>query len=264
MNGKITASAALCLCALATAPGASAGTGHGFYLGAAAGAGDVMATDLRQRGAVHLGPGKLPIDAEGPTEHRTRVHLGSLQLGYDFAPWQTAQSPWGITPALELEGIYIDKHSPTGNMPVHPAFLGTQYVTVPTRAGLLMGNALLTFRTPWADSVFPVLGVGAGAAFVSIRGADSANPGEPGINHFNSDPDASDTAFALQLRAGLNIKLGANLHLLTEYRYLTIDATRYTFGATDYPGEHQPTDRWRLDMARQKYHLVTAGIHYRF
>lgn len=57
-----------------------------------------------------------------------------------------------------------------------------------------------TIETPYSNKVFPYIGVGAGVAFVSIKGLDSANPSEPGINHFNSDPDASDSAFAMQLK----------------------------------------------------------------
>lgn len=259
-------SAAVCVSlgsAAAQANDTAATQTGGFYVGALAGVGAARSTDMQQRGAVHLLLGKLPIDAKGPTESSTRTHLGGLQLGYEFDSWQH-RPQWHITPTAELEAVYMGKHSPTGEMPVHPAFLGMQYVTVPTQIGLAMLNAGLIFKTPYSEKVLPMLGIGAGAAFVSITGADSANPSEPGINHFNSDPDASDTALALQFKAGVKIRMSTRLDLLAEYRYLTIDATHYRFGETDYPGEHQPTDSWRLDMDRQQFNFFAAGFHYRF
>jgi hypothetical protein len=57
-------------------------------------------------------------------------------------------------------------------------------------------------------------------------------PGEPGINHFDSGPDASATAFAMQFKAGLKGEVARNLLLFAEYRHLTINPTQYTFGET--------------------------------
>ncbi len=237
----------------------------GAYVGAFGGVGASIATNLKQRGAVHINERfSLPIHANGSTGSSTRVGVGGLQLGYEWDAWRPAAATWGVRPAAELEGIYIGRHSPTGEMPVRPAALGTQYVTVPTKVGLLMANLVFTFETPYSNRVLPYVVVGAGAAFVSIKGSDSANPMEPGINHFNSDPDASDTAFAMQLKAGVKTEVRKNLHFFAEYRYLSIDATRYTFGATDYPGLHLPTAKWKVDMGRQNYNLFLAGLQYRF
>src|SRR3546814_3155395 len=96
--------------------------------------------------------------------------------------WKVGHSKWGLKPAAELEGIYLGKHSPTGTMPVRPRFLGTQYVTIPMTAGVFLANAVFTFETPYSSTVFPYLGVGAGVARISIKGSDSANPSEPGID----------------------------------------------------------------------------------
>jgi len=237
----------------------------GVYIGAFGGTGASIATSLRQRGAVHINEHlRLPIDAKGSTESSTRVGLGGLQLGYAWGPLRPDGANWNLSPAAELEGIYIGKHKPMGVMPVHPRPLGTQYVEVPTSLTLFMANAVFTLHTPYSDRIFPYVGVGAGLARVSIKGSDSANPMEPGINHFNSDPDASDTAFAMQLKAGFKADVTRNLSVFTEYRFLTVDSTRYTFGATDYPGVHLPTDSWRVDMGRQKYNLFVAGLQYKF
>lgn len=249
------------------APGFAAelSSNAGVYVGAFGGVGASIATSLQQRGAVHINERfSLPINAQGSTSSSTSIGLGGLQLGYEWDQWRAGNDNWGIKPAVELEGIYIGKHSPTGEMPVRPTALGMQYVTVPTKVGLVMANAVFTFDTPYSERIFPYLGAGAGVAFVSIKGSDSANPMEPGINHFNSDPDASDTAFAIQLKAGFKAEVTKNLSLFTEYRYLAIDSTRYTFGPTDYPGLHLPTASWRVDMGRQKYNLFVAGLQYRF
>lgn len=240
---------------------------EGMYAGVFGGVGAATATSLQQRGAVILPAGQplslLPINAQGSTSSSTSVALGGAQLGYEWSGLKLG-SDWAMRPAAELEGIYIGKHSPTGEMPVMPRFLGMQYVTVPTTVGALMANAVFTFETPYSKSILPYIGVGAGVAHVSIKGADSANPSEPGINHFNSDPDASDTAFAVQFKAGLKGEITKRLTLFAEYRRLSINSTSYKFGATDYPGVHFPTHTWKVDMGRQNYNLFVAGLQYKF
>jgi len=240
---------------------------EGLYVGAFGGLGAVQSTSLQQKGAVFLQPPdpspKLPINAQGSTGSSTDVAVGGLQLGYEWNGWNVG-SNWKLRPAVELEGIYIGKHSPVGEMPVRPTALGTQYVTVPTTAGVFLANAVFTLRTPYSDKIEPYAGIGAGVALVSIRGSDSANPSEPGINHFNSDSNASDTAFAMQAKVGLKGRIGKHLSLFAEYRYLSIDATSYTFGSTDYPGVHLPTTSWHVDMGRQQYNLFVAGLQYKF
>src|SRR5690554_3351118 len=142
-------------CALADTTGKA-----GFYVGAFGGTGASIATSLQQRGAVHINDRiSLPIHAKGSTESSTRVGLGGLQLGYEWDSKAFA-SNWAVRPALEVEGIYIGKHSPTGVMPVRPQALGTQYVTVPTTAGLLLANAVFTFETPYSRRFLPYVGIG--------------------------------------------------------------------------------------------------------
>lgn len=244
---------------------AQAEANSGAYAGIFGGAGASIGKSLRQRGAVHINDRfSLPIDAQGSTGSSKSLGLAGLQLGYEWDAWRPGSTNWGLRPAVELEGIYLGKHSPTGEMPVHPAALGTQYVTVPTKVGLLMANAVFSFETPYSSKVFPYVGAGAGVAWVSIKNSYSDNPMEPGINHFNSDPDASATAFAMQFKAGIRAQISKKLHVFTEYRYLTVAPTRYNFGATDYPGLHLPTADWRVDMGRQKYNLFVAGLQYRF
>ncbi|MFT0532508.1 outer membrane protein [Castellaniella hirudinis] len=251
----------------AAAPGQAAGEpgADGPYLGVFGGLGTLRNTSLRQVGTVFL-PRPLPnlsIDADGGTD-TPGLGLGGVQAGYEWGAIRPGQAGWGIRPALELEGLYLGKHTPKGTMPVDPAFLGTQYVTIPMQGYLLMANAVLTLETPYSQRFFPYIGAGAGAARLSISGADSANPSEPGINHFNSDASASDTAFAYQLRLGVKGRLTPALTVFTEYRRLGVAGTRYTFGRTDYPGEHLPTDTWDVRLGKLKYDLFIVGLQYRF
>jgi len=155
-----------------------------------------------------------------------------LQAGYEWKPQAFGQTEWGLKPAAELEGIYIGQQSPVGDMPITPSVMGTQYVTLPTTVGVVLANAVFTVQTPWSSKIFPYHGVGAGVARLSIQGANSTNPSEPGINHFDSGPDASATAFAMQFKAGLKGEVARNLLLFAEYRHLTLNPTQYTFGET--------------------------------
>lgn len=256
----------LLLCSFGGGACLAAGTPSdpGAYIGLFGGAGSATSASLQQKGAVLLNSTRsLPINASGSTGS-THVPMGGAQVGYEWGLWNLGSSKWGLKPAAELEGIYLGKHSPTGEMPVIPRALGTQYVTIPMTAGVLMANATFTVQTPYSHKVFPYIGVGAGVAFVSIKGSDSANPSEPGINHFNSGPDASDSAFALQLKAGVKAEVYKNLSLFTEYRYLSINGTNYTFGSTDYPGVHLPTKAWHVNLGRQKHHFFVAGLQYKF
>lgn len=244
---------------------ADAQSEQGAYVGVFGGSGAAIATSLQQKGAVHLPGGRnLPINANGSTGSSSRVSLGGVQVGYEWDKWGFKQSRWGLKPSVELEGLFLGKYSPTGTMPVKPSALGTQYVTIPTQTNLLLANAIFTIKTPYSDKVFPYVGAGAGVAFVSLKGTDSANPSEPGINHFNSGPNASATAFAFQLKTGLKAEIKKNLYLFTEYRYLSINATSYKFGATDYPGLHFPTAPWHVNLGRQQYNFFVAGLQYKF
>ena len=234
-------------------------------MGAWGGLGSLDSTSLRQVGAVILPKPlpNLPVDADGDTD-KPRVALGGVQFGYQWPGWYSATSGWGLLPAFELEGLYLGTHTPEGEMPIQPQFLGTQYVTLHMKGYALLANILLAVETPYSQRVFPYAGVGMGTARVSITDSESANPSEPGINHFNSDPDAADSATTWQLRLGVKGNLTRYWSLFAEYRYLHIDDTRYTFGSTVYPGQHPPTDSWDVRLGKLEYNLFVAGLQYRF
>ncbi|MGE4338851.1 MAG: outer membrane protein [Pigmentiphaga sp.] len=253
-----------CLFGASTCVAADATNEQGVYIGLFGGIGSVSSTSLRQEGGFYL-PGPLSrrvaVDANGHVGSKS-VALGGIQAGYEWNRLSFGQEKWSLKPAVELEGIYLGKHSPVGALPIEPHVLGTQYVTVPMTTRALLANAVFTFRTPYSNSIFPYLGAGVGVARVSIKGADSANPNEPGINHFDSGPDASDSAFAMQFKAGLKGKVANNLFLFAEYRHLFVNSTRYTFGETLPP--HLPTDPWDVSLGRQNYNLFTVGLQYKF
>src|SRR5690606_14376371 len=166
------------LCAFGAAPCSAqvAASESGVYMGVFGGLGSASSASMQQKGAVHLNQHfSLPINARGATDGGN-VWLAGLQAGYEGKRWDFGSSKWGVKPAAELEGFYIGRHTSVGEMPVMPRFLGTQYVYFPMSAGVVLANAVFTFKTPYSDRIFPYLGVGVGAAFTSVKGSDSANP----------------------------------------------------------------------------------------
>lgn len=239
MKSRSSALSAL-VCSLGAGPGFASDTpsGQGFDIGLFGGAGTASSMSARQEGGFYL-PGPL-----------------STRVGVD------AQGQTGGEPVGEREGIYIGQQSPVGDRPITPGVLGTQYVTLPMTVGVVPANAVFTVQTPWSSKIFPDLGVGAGVARLSIQGANSTNPSEPGINHFDSGPDASATAIAMQFKAGLKGEVARNLLLFAEYRHLTLNPTQYTFGETLPP--HLPTDSWSVSLGRQVHNLLVAGLQFSF
>lgn len=147
-------------------------------------------------------------------------------------------------------------------MPINLGVLGTQYVTIPMTVGVVLASAVLTVQTPWSSRIFPYLGVGAGVARLSIKGANSTNPSEPGINNFDSAPAASGRAFAVQFKAGLKGEVARSQLLFADYRYLTLNPAQYTFGET-LPS-HLPTDSWTVSLGRESHNLFVAGLQLKF
>lgn len=200
-------------------------SGQGFYVGLFGGAGTASSMSAGQEGGFYL-PGPLNtqvgVNAQGKTGGEPVGVLG-LQAGYEGKRQALGQSEWALKPAAEREGMYIGQQSRVGDMPITSVVLGTQDLTLPMTVGVVLANAVLTVQTPRSSRIFAYLGVGAGVARLSIQGANSTNPSEPGINHFDSGPDASATAFAMQFKAGLKGEVAKNLLLFAEYRHCTIN-----------------------------------------
>ena len=239
--------------------------GHqGAYVGAFGGVGALGAASMRQVGTV-ITPDPFPdinVDARGSSDGVVAPVAG-LRLGYRFGQSEPTQSGWALGIAVEIEGLYLSAR-PKGVLDIDPQALGTQYVTLPLGSGALFVNAVFDLHTPHSDTIVPYAGVGAGYAVVVVNGSNSTNPSEPGINHFNSGPDASASALALQARIGLRAKVGGNWSVFTEYRHVHVAPTDFTFGKTDYPDEHLPTTKWNVDLGAQSYNLWVTGIDYHF
>lgn len=189
--------------------------------------------------------------------------ISGAHIGYGWQGESLAER-WSLAPAVELEGYYLRSsqngqlNNPTTRIPEH-----TFEDSFPMNTGILLANAVLTFKTPYTNKIYPYLGVGAGRAVISVVGANSAqvHPPEPGINHFNANPNASNWASAAQVKAGLRINVTEHWRLLAEYRLLCLSSTNYTFGQTKYV-THVPTTRWNVNLSNMVYNMGGVGVEY--
>ena len=235
---KLALAAATSLSLVDVSSAADVSDSTGMYVGAFGGVGLLDETSMRQVGTV-ITPFIFPdinVDARGSADSVV-APIAGVQLGYEFSQWDVSASGWRVGMAAEIEGLYLGAE-PKGVLDIDPQALGTHYVTLP--------------------------GIGAGYGAVFINGSNSTNPSEPGINHFNSEPDASSGGLALQAKIGIRAAVTSNWSVFTEYRHVYIASTDYTFGQTDYPGEHLPTTKWNVDLGQQNYNLWVSGLSYRF
>jgi opacity protein-like surface antigen len=242
--------------------------GH-FYLGVFGGGGSANNASLTQKGTAFFPPsrgGPLAVNAHGNADNNS-AGMGGAHIGYEWQKlFRESSSNWNLIPAVELEGYYLGMTQtgallhPTPRLPKHDF-----YDTFPMNTGVLLGNSVWAINIPSTNWVNPYVGVGLGVSYISISDANSKQvaPAEPGINHFNSNPDASDWAFAAQAKAGLRFILNPHWRLLAEYRFLYVASTNYTFGSTQYP-THVPTTKWHSSIGYTDYNMGVAGIEYAF
>jgi opacity protein-like surface antigen len=233
------------------------------YVGVFGGGGTFTSSSITQSGtALYSDP--LSVNATGDASSSGVWAVGGY-IGYkwpDLFP-HDASSTWTVIPSTELEGYYFqgtldgNLTNPTTRLASHQ--FSTSY---PMDNGVFLANAV--FNVNHGDcKVHPYLGLGLGAAIVSINGATSTQtaPTEPGINHYNSSPDASDWAFAAQSKLGLRYALSDSTSVFVEYRFLYIAPTDYTFGSTQY-STHVATTDWNVDIGSMYYNMATAGIQF--
>jgi opacity protein-like surface antigen len=274
-------------------------TSRGLYLGIFGGGGVSDNNNFTQSGVAYKRTDHAPfykedydlyVDTKGKADSNTAA-IGGLHIGYEWSeiPLGNNQSGWGIRPALEVEGFYLGS-SQSGNLinpraergvPLEGPYTGvhdfaanshTFTDTFNVDMGVLLTNGIFTFNTPWSDKIFPYIGGGIGAAITSLSHANStqtSNPlmptgYEPGINHFNSNSNASSSSFATQAKAGLRVELIDKLSVFAEYRYLHVSASNYTFGSTVYPTEHAETSSWDSHFGSLNFHTGIFGIEYGF
>lgn len=235
-----------------------------YYVGIFGGIGSLGETSMRQVGTVimrHPVP-DIDVDASGSSAS-SKAAIAGVQLGWEFNEWRSAGSAWSIGTAAEIEGLDLGAE-PEGVLDIEPQALGTQYVTLPINSLSVLVNAVFTLRTPYSDTFLPYAGAGAGYGVVFVDGSNSTNPSEPGINHFNAEPDAFGGGLALQAKIGVRAKVSSNLAIFTEFRHVSISPTDYTFGETDYPGDHPPTTKWNIDLGQQNYNLWVTGVNWQY
>lgn len=240
--------------------------GRGTYIGVFGGGGGSMIPNVSQVGTA-LYPtsrgGPLSVNATGSSGDRG-VGLVGLQIGHEWSADSPA-SEWGLLPAFEVEGYYLSGaqnaglNNPTPRLPAHEF-----EDTFSMNNAVLLTNAVLSLQTP-VRGLNPYVGGGFGTANVSLNNADSAQvaPPEPGINHFNSGPNSSCWGFAAQGKVGLRISISKHAYLFTEYRYLYVSSTTFTFGSTVYP-THVPTTPWTVHFGDMSNHMGIGGIGFSF
>lgn len=241
------------------------------YTGVFGGGGSSSSINMSQYGTAFFIEGQggpLAVNAFGSTNHRN-VGLFGVQVGYQWPELLTRpfNSPWGLVPAVELEGYYLGKGSFSGHeinnitdrLPEHDF-----YVKYPMKTRVFLANAILNFNLPEQHSKFqPYVGVGIGAANISITDAVSLQtaPPEPGVNHYNSRTSDNDSTFAAQAKLGLNYLLNDSISVFAEYRWLYVASSDYVFGSTVYP-DHAATSPWQVRLDAQSYNLGAVGIRY--
>ena len=241
-----------------------------IYVGIFGGGGYANSRNFRQQGTdfyeISEG-GPLLINAQGSAD-RNSSGVGGVHLGYKGPEWfpSKERSQWSIVPAAELEGYYLGVTS-TGHL-LNPTTRFAEHMFVdsfPINTGIFLANAVFTLNPYYMNRIHPYVGVGLGTAIVSISGANSAqvNPAEPGINYFNSNPNASDWTIAAQAKTGIQFDAADHWKVFAEYRYLYLAPTEYSFGSTQYSTQ-VPTSNWTVNFASLCGVLGSVGIEYKF
>lgn len=208
--------------------------------------------------------GPLAIDAHGRSNKKS-TGFGGAQIGYELAP-SCLCSNWNFAPAAEIEAFFF-RHTRKGHFINNAAIdrldehdFSNRF---PMHVGVYMVNGVFSLNNSCFCKFSPYIGGGVGAAHLSIRGASSlqVSPPEPGVNHFNSDRNDSDWAFAAQAKAGLRYNIFERFHIFAEYRFLYIDSSRYIFGSTISPG-HAPTSTWIVDNKKNYFNAFVIGLQF--
>ncbi len=133
-------------------------------------------------------------------------------------------------------------------------------------------NLTLSYEFSPKISVNGALGVGFSA--ISLKEAESLQsspaPEDPGfettkdngggiVNHFNSQPNASNNLMFGQFRLGTKIELAKNLALRIDARGMYTGAGDFIFGSTKYT-DHAPTDNWTYKVDQIASYTLTAGL----
>ena len=241
-----------------------------FILDYSGGGGSLSSTSIEQTG-ISFGKGNNPntnVAAQGSSGN-TGASIGGAHVGYEFDGWNLGdkESEWVLNPAAEIGGYYLGSNSSAYALNPLATFQHDFSIKTPMNAGVFIANTIFSFKTPYSKSIHPYFGGGIGGATLSVSGATSEqlSPAEPGLNHFNTNPNASSSAFA---KAGLRAEFYNHISLFAEYRYLFINSSNYAFGNTNgasqgYPN-HNVTPPWNVNLGNQSYNMAVAGFEYSF
>lgn len=231
----------------------------GVYVGGFGGWG-FSKVDVTQKGTAFLpasAGGTLYVDATGSSKDNS-FGFGGLHLGYEWL------DSWMLTPGVELEGYYYASTQKAADLVNDSVRLSHHDFsdTFPMRVGVILANFVLSYSNEY---VIPYISPGIGVGITSIHNADSKQikPLEAGINHFNSDPDASDSSFAVQGKVGLRFPIWKYVRPFIEYRFLYLCPLTYTFGSTQYP-THPETSDWDVKFTNFYHNLFSIGIDFTF
>ena len=246
-----------------------------FYIGGFGGGGSSNDFQIRQSGVAFFSASQhamgigglsepLGIDSVGGSDHLS-IGFGGIHLGYEWTMPNYKDTPWALIPAIELEGLYFKKTIDTeldnsNNILAEHDFADR----FPVKTGVMLINGVFDLNWLCINMLHPYIGVGLGAAVNSITNADSPqiSPPEPGINHFNSDTNSRDWAFAAQTKVGLRYALNDNVRVFAEYRFIYLGNTEYTFGSTHYP-THVQTTSWKVDFDNMYYNTGVLGVEFK-
>jgi opacity protein-like surface antigen len=241
-----------------------------LYIGVFGGGGGVTNDNLSQEGTAFYGAAKggpLAVNARGKSNGSSEWMVGG-HVGYQWPArlFNHISPNWTFAPATELEGYYIGGATFKGDDLNNDTTRLTEHdfrVTYPLHTGVFLVNAILNANHFNFGKFHPYVGVGAGAAVISITGANSTQktPAEPGINHYNSGTSDTSLVFAAQPKMGVSFNLSQNTNMFVEYRFLYLSASDFTFGSTVYP-THVATSNWDVKMGSQYYNMGTIGIQY--
>ncbi|MFJ1269700.1 outer membrane protein [Legionella lytica] len=248
--------------------GATVLTPGKIYVSAFGGAGAADKVSIKQFGTVFFPEavgGPLAVDAFGRADSGT-VGLVGGHVGYQWSAINLFNSRIGISPATELEGYYLGKATFTGHAVNYNTLQRLErdfLATYPVNTGVFLINAVANIHLANQAIFYPYVGAGIGAGVLSIADADSlqVSPREPGINHYNSNRNSSNTTFAAQVKAGLSAQLTSHIDIFGEYRWLYLASSHYTFGSTVYP-THAATSSWLVKFGSQNYNLGAVGLRY--
>lgn len=240
-----------------------------FYVGIFGGGGSSNKINVNQYATAYLleaSGGPLAVDAFGTLNSESSAFFG-LQLGYQMQEILLSSTPsarWTLSPAIELEGYGMNNSSFNAAVVNNTDRLDAHdfAVTYPMSRNVFLGNMVIGFNNPCL-MVHPYIGFGIGSALMRITGATAiqTDPLEAGLNHYNSNSNASDSAFAGQIKLGLSYDFNQYVSVFADYRWLYIASSSFVFGSTVVPG-HSATSSWQVSLDAQKYNLANLGLRF--